>query len=205
MATVKLVISGDGGEFQHHFLSKAELKDILKIAKKGDADSVVDEYFGGGKMFENTNYAGAYGCDINASFTANGKKFKPANFVLEQRIDDAKPFADGGNLYYITKASVSAEVEFEVDGKFDPKLLEIYYVDYEILEGWKSGKIISQIHYNGEEVFADVTDDGSEHEHIGCVYQVDKKGLYKETDIFLMRDEEEWKFDSDVISNFLKK
>jgi hypothetical protein len=71
------------------------------------------------------------------------------------------------------------------------------------LEGWKSGKIISQVHYNGEEVFPEFTDEGQEYEHVGCVYQVDKKGAYKEADIFLMRDEEEWKFDAEVIAKII--
>lgn len=202
MATIKIEISGEGGEFQHHFLSVKELKEIEKLAKKGGAEAVVDEFLSGGKMFDKTNYGGAYGCSIDATFTANGKKFKPTNFILEQKIDDKKPYADGGNLYYIAKGLVDGSVEIEVEGKFDPKLLEIYYVEFDILEGWKSGKFISQIHYSGEEFFGEFTDDGQEFEHVGCVYKVDKKGAYKETDIFLMydTDENEWKLDSEVIS-----
>ena len=71
-----------------------------------------------------------------------------------------------------------------------------------MLEGWKSGKFISQIHYAGEEYFGEFSDDGQEYEHVGCIYKVDKKGACKETDIFLMydADDSEWKFDSDVVS-----
>ena len=201
MATVKIEISGSGGEFQHHYLSKKELKEIVNVGKKVGAEAIVDDFLSGGKMFDKTNYGGAYGCSIDAVFSANGKKFKPTNFVLEKKVDDKKPYADGGNLYYIANGEVTGSVEIEVEGKFDPKLLAIHYVEFEILEGWKSGKFISQIHYDGEEIFAEFTDDGQEYEHVGCIYQVDKKGTYKETDIFLMYDgdEGEWKFDADVI------
>jgi hypothetical protein len=203
MATFKIEISGDGGEFQHHYLSVKELKEIIKVGKKGGGEAVVDEFLTGGKMFDKTNYGGAYGCSTDAIFTVNGKKFKPTNFVLEKKIDDKTPFSDGGNLYYIAKGEVTGSVDIEVEGKFDPKLLEIHYVEFEILEGWKSGKIISQIHYAGEEYFGEFTDDGQEYEHVGCIYKVDKKGTYKETDIFLMydADENEWKIDAMVISN----
>jgi len=202
MATVKIEISGAGGEFQHHYLSVKELKEIIKVGKKSGGEAVVDEFLTGGKMFDKTNYGGAYGCSIDAIFTVNGKKFKPTNFILEKKVDDKNPSSDGGNLYYIAKGLVTGVVEFESSAKFDPKLLEIHYVEFEILEGWKSGKFISQIHYDGEEIFGEFTDDGQDYEHVGCIYKVDKKGAYKETDIFLMydADESEWKFDSDVIS-----
>lgn len=201
MATVKIGISGAGGEFQHHYLSKKELKEIVNVVKKGGPDAMVDDFLTGGKMFDKTNYGGAYGCSIDAVFSVNGKKFKPSNFILEKKVDDKKPYADGGNLYYIAKGVVTGNVEFEISDKFDPNLLEIHYVEFEVLEGWKSGKFISQIHYDGEEIFAEFTDDGQEYEHVGCIYQVDKKGAYKETDIFLMFDSDdgEWKFDADVI------
>ena len=202
MTTVKIEISGAGGEFQHHYLSVKELKEIVKVGKKDGGEAVDDEFLTGGKMFEKTNYGGAYGCSVDSVFSANGKKFKPTNFVLEKKVDDKKPFSDGGNLYYIAKGEVTGSVEIEVEGKFDPKLLEIHYVEFDLLEGWKSGKFISQIHYAGEEYFGEFTDDGQEYEHVGCIYKVDKKGAYKETDIFLMydSDDSEWKFDSDVIS-----
>ena len=110
-------------------------------------------------------------------------------------------------LVYLQNQVESPLKTAEVEGKFDPKLLAIHYVEFEILEGWKAGKFISQIHYDGVEIFAEFTDDGQAFEHVGCVYQVDKKGAYKETDIFLMfdGDEGEWKFDADVISNFINK
>lgn len=202
MATVTIEISGVGGEFQHHFLSVKELKEIIKVGKKGGGENVVDEFLTGGKMFETTNYGGAYGCSTDAVFKVNGKKFKPTNFVLEKKVDDKKPFSKGGNIYYIAKGEVTGSVEIEIEGKFDPKLLEIHYVEFELLEGWKTGKLISQIHYDGEEYFGDFTDDGQEYEHVGCIYKVDKKGDYKETDIFLMfdADDSEWKYDPEVIS-----
>jgi len=203
MAKVTLGIKGDGGEFQHHCVNKRELKEIVKVAKKGGPDAVVDEFLSGGKKFAETNYSGAYGCSTDSAFTINGKKFKPVNYKLEKKVDDKKPLSEGGHLYYIAKGVVSGEVELDIDGKFDPKLLDIHYVEYDILEGWKSGKIISQVHYNGEEVFPEFTDEGQEYEHVGCVYQVDKKGAYKEADIFLMRDEEEWKFDAEVIAKII--
>ena len=39
----------------------------------------------------------------------------------------------------------------------DFPLLKIHYVEFDLLEGWKSGKFISQIHYDGEEVFVEFT------------------------------------------------
>ena len=99
MTTVKIEISGIGGEFQHHYLNVKELKELLKVGKKGGAEAVVDEFLTGGKMFDKTNYGGAYGCSTDAVFTVNGKKFKPTNLILEKKIDDKKPFFDGGNLY----------------------------------------------------------------------------------------------------------
>jgi hypothetical protein len=203
MANITIEINGLGGEFQHHFLNKKELKDILKIEKKGGVDAVVEEFFSGGRMFNESNYAGAYGCFTDAKIKVNGKQIKSPNITLEQKIDDKKPFADGGNLYYITKGQVSGVAEFEVNKAFDPKLLEFKYLDYEILEGWKAGKLISQVLYDGEEIFVDFSDDGQSYEHVGCIYKVDKKGSYKETDIFLMFDDDsdEWKFDADVITN----
>lgn len=203
MATVKIEICGAGGEFQHHYLSAKELKGIIKVGKKGGGEALAEEFLTGGKIFDTTNYGGAYGCSTDATFSVNGKKFKPTKFVLEKKVDDKKPFSKGGNLYYITTSLVTGSVDIEVDGKFDPKLLEIYYVEFELFEGWKSGKLISQIHYAGEEYFGEFTDDGQNFEHVGCIYKVDKKGVYKDTDIFLMYDpdEVEWKFDSEPILN----
>ena len=84
MATVKIEISVTGGEFQHYFLSVKELKEIIKVGKKGGGDAVVDEFLTGGKMFDKTNYGGAYGCSVDSVFLANGKKFKPTHFILEK-------------------------------------------------------------------------------------------------------------------------
>ena len=39
-------------------------------------------------MFDKSNYGGAYGCSLDSVFSANGKKFKPINFVLEKKVDD---------------------------------------------------------------------------------------------------------------------
>ena len=58
----------------------------------------------------------------------------------------------------------------------------------------------------GEEIFIDFSDDGQTQEHIACTYTTDSKGNYKDTDIFLMFDaeEEEWKFDEEIISKAIK-
>ena len=206
MTTVKLEITGNGGEFQHHYLSKKELKEILSTYKKKGTDEVVDQFLSGGRMFDETNYGGAYGCGIDSVLKIDGKKIKPVNLVLEKLVDDLKPKTSGGNLYYLATGNVTGEAEFEISGKFDPKKLEILYVEYAILEGWKSGKIISQIKYMGEEIFIDFSDDGQTQEHIACTYTTDSKGNYKDTDIFLMFDaeEEEWKFDEEIISKAIK-
>ena len=202
MASVEIEITGVGGEFQHHYLSPKEIKEIVKVGNKGGGEAIVDEFLTGGKMFESTNYGGAYGCSIDASFTVNGKKFKPTNFKLEEKITDKKPFSNGGNLYYIAKGEITGRFEIEVSNDFDPKLLEIQYIEYDILEGWKTGKFISQIYYDGKEIFAEFSDEGQEYEHVGCIYKVDKKGNYEETEIFLMfdTDESEWKFDLEAIT-----
>lgn len=200
MSTIRIEVTGIGGEFQHHYLSPKETKEIIKLGKKGNTEDVVDGFLNGGKLFEKSNYKGAYGCSIDATFTANGKKFKPGKLILEKKIDDKKPYTDGGNLYYISKGEITGSIEIDVKDKFDAKLLHIYYVEFDLLEGWKSGNIISQIFYDGEEIFADFTDNGQDYEHVGCIYTADKNGNYKDTDIFLMFDVDEglWKFDASV-------
>lgn len=40
MATVTIEISGTGGEFQHHFLSVKELKEIIKVGKKAEVKTL---------------------------------------------------------------------------------------------------------------------------------------------------------------------
>jgi hypothetical protein len=202
MASVDIEIAGFGGEFQHHYLNPKELMEILKVGKKGSGEAVVDEFLTGGKMFESTNYAGVYGCSTDASFSVGGKKFKPTNFKIENKINDKKPFSNGGNLYFIARGDVTGKAEIEVGNNFDPNLLEIHYIEFDILEGWKTGNFISQIYYDGEEVFLEFFDNGLEYEHVGCIYKVDKKGNYEETEIFLMfdPDEGEWKFDPEAIS-----
>lgn len=52
MTTIKIEIKGAGGEFQHHYLSVKELKELLKVGKKGGGEAVVDELLTGGKMFD---------------------------------------------------------------------------------------------------------------------------------------------------------
>jgi hypothetical protein len=206
MPIVEIEISGDGGEFQHHLLEEETLRKVMTASKKINADDLVSEFFDGGRLFDKTPEPGIYGSSSKAKIKVGGKQIKPGALKVVRTISDKSPTASGGNFYYIAQGKVEGAGTIEISGKFDPSLLEVEVVRYELLEGWKSGELIEQLFYDGKEIDIEWTDSGLNMRHVLCFYKVDKKGNYKDTDIALMYDEGEdgWAFDEEPIELFLK-
>lgn len=204
MSTVSIQIKGYGHEFQWHLVNKDTLKEMVKVHKKGGVDSLMDDFFSGGNSLDGEVFGGAYGCGIDATITVDGKKVSIGKKNLLSSFDDSKPNLDGADFYYITQGNVEGNGEINLkNGKFDPKLLTVDYIEYNVMS---AGSVITCVKYDGDVIDIEYEDSGVDYRHQLLTYDADDEGnVGVFTTFFYDEDDDEFKFIADDIKQLLKK
>lgn len=204
MSSVQIVIKGYGHEFQWHKVNRDTLKEMLADYKKGKIELLMEKYFNGGNSLDGEIFSGAYGCGIDSSITVDGAKIEFSKKKPTQIFDDTKPNLDGADFYYITQGNIEGTGEIELkNGKFDPKLLVIDYIEFNIIQ---SGTIITSVKYDGESISISYEDSGLDYRHQLLTYDADNEGnVGVFQSLFYDEEDEVFKLIVDDIKQILKK